>query len=188
MNPLIKLFKSFGEIDLEIEQEFNQLIKYDLRQKGEFFLKKGQSVSCLFILEKGLVRSYFIKDDKEINLWFGFENELLGSILPLYFNKPSFENIQFLEESRVYFISMKDLNLLYEKFVDLNIIGRKIAEDYCRFLEVRIISFQTESPEKRYRSLIKDHPDVLQRVSLGNIASFLGITQETLSRIRKKRF
>lgn len=107
-------------------------------------------------------------------------------MMPLFYDKPSFENIQFLETSTFFYISSNDLNELYKKYNDLNTIGRKMAEEYCVILEERIMSLQTETAEQRYNSLLKYQPDATQRISLGHIASYLGITQETLSRIRKK--
>ena len=65
-------------------------------------------------------------------------------------------------------------------------IGRIMAEEYCKILEERIMSLHTKSAEQRYQTLLREQPEVSQRVSLGHIASYLGITQETLSRIRKK--
>jgi len=186
MNPLIYEFKKYGNISSEIESELNSRIKTYQKKKGDFFLKQGQNDSSLFILEQGLVRVFFQKEDREINSWFAVENELIGSIFPLYANKPSFENIQFLEDSLIYSISSQDLNDLYKTFPQLNLIGRKIAEKLCEILEERIISLHTENAEERYKALLLKHPDLIQRVNLGHIASYLGITQETLSRIRSR--
>jgi len=186
MNPLIKKFKEYGPITLEIENELIKKIKCQTRSKGDFFLKQGQIVSSLFVIERGLVRSFFIKEDREINSWFGFENIILGSIILLFSKLPSAENIQFLEESTLYYIDSNDLDELYRKFHEMNTIGRLMAEEYCQILEKRVMSLQTESAEERYNTLLKYHPDARQRISLGNIASYLGIKQETLSRIRKK--
>ncbi|MDN3705884.1 Crp/Fnr family transcriptional regulator [Myroides ceti] len=185
MNALVQLFKKFGNIPPEVEKVLTDKSGYLIKDKGDFFLKQGQTVSSLFVMEKGAVRAYFIKDGKEVNSWFGFEHEFLGSILPLFANQPSFENIQFLEPSILYYIPIKDLNKLYREYPEMNDIGRKIAEDYCRILEERIISLQTESAEQRYHTLLKSNRNELQRISLGQIASYLGVTQETLSRIRK---
>src|SRR5690606_39838973 len=106
------------------------------------------------------------------------------SILPLYSQQPSIENIQFLEDSIIYSISTENLNEIYKLHPAFNLIGRKIAEQLCEVLEERIISFHTKNAEERYKALVAKHPDLLQRVNLGHIASYLGITQETLSRIR----
>lgn len=186
MSPLINKFKEYGNLAPEIETELAKYIKSQTKQKGGFFLKKGQIFSSLFIIETGLVRSYYIKDNREINSWFGFENIILGSVLPLFYDQPSYESIQFLETSTYHYITSKDLNELYKKYPEMNTIGRKMAEEYCVILEQRISSLQTENAEQRYNSLLKQQPDALQRISLGHIASYLGITQETLSRIRKK--
>lgn len=187
MNPLISQFKKYGQLSVEIESELNTKINYSIKQKGDFFLKQGQIISSLGVMENGLVRAYFI-DNKgvEINSWFGFENMIIASVMPLSFSQKSREFIQFLEPSAIYTISNYDLNTLYTKYPEMNTIGRKLAEDYCKILEERIISLQTESAEQRYKSLINNQPEAVQRISLGHIASYLGITQETLSRIRRK--
>ena len=185
MNSLINKFKEYGHIPEEIACELQKKIKIETKQKGDFFLKQGQIVSSLFILETGLVRSFYIKEDREIVSWFGFENIILGSVLPLFYDLPSFENIQFLEASTYHYISTKDLNEIYKNSQEMNTIGRKMAEEYCKILEDRVMSLQTETAIQRYHSLLKNQPDTTQRISLGHIASYLGITQETLSRIRK---
>jgi CRP-like cAMP-binding protein len=187
MNPLIEKFKEYGSITPEIESELTTKIKCGIKKKGDFFLRQGQIVSSLFILETGLVRSFYIKNDREINSWFGFENIILGSILPLFYKIPSVENIQFLEESTLYYIESNDLNEMYRKYNQMNTIGRIMTEEYCKILEDRVTSLQTQSAEERYKFLLEYQPDAIQRISLGHIASYLGIKQETLSRIRKNK-
>ncbi|KLT69755.1 Crp/Fnr family transcriptional regulator [Flavobacterium sp. ABG] len=186
MNPLIEKLKTYGDLTVEAERELAGKINYFSKKKNDFLLKQGQIMASLFMLEKGLVRAYFIKNDKEVNSWFGVENVIIGSILPLYAGKPSFENIQFLEDSVVYSIAINDLNELYKTYPELNTIGRKLAEELCIILEERINSLHTEAAEERYLSLIAEFPDLLQRINLGHIASYVGVTQETLSRIRKR--
>jgi len=186
MNPLIVYFKKFGGLDSDTENMLNSKTMRIIKQKDDYFLKKGQVVSGIGIIQKGAARAYYFKEDIEICTWFSFENDIITSTLPLSFNQPSLENIQFLESAVIYFISKDDLNELYTHSPIMNIIGRKFAEEYCRVLEERISSLQTESAEQRYKSLINKQPQVLKRVALRYIASYLGITQETLSRIRKK--
>ncbi len=186
MNPLIKQLKKYGNLTSEIETELNEKIKSLIKQKGDFLLKEGQIVSNLFVIEKGLVRSFYNINEREINVWFGFESGILGSVMPLFFSQPSIENIQFLEDTTLYYISSNDLESFYNSSQEMNTIGRKMAEEYCKILEERSFLLQTHTAEQHYHWLLKNQPEALQRISLGHIASYLGISQETLSRIRKK--
>ena len=186
MNLLIEQFKKYGNITSNLEEELERKVKFLKKNKGDFWLKEGQIVSSLFIIEKGLVRSFYNTNKGEINVWFGFENVILGSIMPLFFKRTSIENIQFLEDSTVYYISSNDLKEFYKSSHEMNKIGRKLAEEYCQVLEERSFSLQTQSAEQRYKNLLKNQPEAIHRISLGHIASYLGISRETLSRIRKK--
>lgn len=187
MNPLIKKFREYGFVSPEIEKKLEERIVTQVKRKGEFFVKKGQVTSSLFLIENGLVRSYYEKDDVEINTWFGFENIILGATLPLFYKAPSTENIQFIETTVIHYIFINELEEIYRINYDFNTIGRKMAEEYCVILEERINSLQTQTAEERYHTLLKNEPSAIQRISLGYIASYLGIKQETLSRIRKKQ-
>lgn len=186
MNPLIKQLKKYGNLTAETETKLDEKIKILTKKKDDFLLKEGQIVSNLFLIETGLVRSFYNVNGKEVNVWFGFENIILGSIMPLFFNQPSIENIQFLEKATLYYISSAELENFYKSSLEMNTIGRKMAEEYCKILEERSFLLQTHTAEQRYDWLVKNHPEALQRISLGHIASYLGISQETLSRIRKK--
>lgn len=186
MNLLIEQFRKYGYISTQIENSLLEFISEGNKKKNDFYLKQGQINSSLFVIKKGLVRGFFKKDEKEIVSWFGKEDELIASILPLYSNKPSFENIQFIEDTTYYSISAEDLNTIYLRHPEFNLIGRKVAQALCEFLEERIISLQIYSAEERYRYLLSKNPDLFRRVNLGYIASYLGITQETLSRIRSR--
>ena len=186
MNSFLETIKKFGYISESVEIDILKNINTENKKKGHYLIKAGQATANLFVLQTGLVRGFYIKNDKEINTWFAAENIVLGSALPLFSNNPSIENIQLLEDSVFHYISNQNLQKLYNKHPDFNTIGRKVAEEYCLLLENRIASLQVDSAEDRYRKLIKDFPNISQRVSLGHIASYLGITQATLSRIREK--
>jgi len=138
------------------------------------------------LLHTGLVRAFYIKNDKEINTWFAKENELIGSITNIYAQTHSYESIQFLEDSSVYIIAAKDMENLYKQYPEFNLIGRKIAENLCILLEQRTNTLHSLNAPERYRILCEQELYIIERVSLGHIASFLGISQETLSRIRSK--
>jgi CRP-like cAMP-binding protein len=185
MNPLIEQLQKYGHLNEAIQIDIAKRTKHLLKKKQEHFLKEGQTLSNYFVMRKGLIRAYFYRNGKEVNSWFGEENEIFCSILPLYKNKPSFENLEFLEDAELYVLSSDDLFELYQLHPELNYIGRLIAEDMCVILEDRITSLHTETAIERYQSLIKKQPNLLNRINLGHIASYLGITAETLSRIRR---
>ncbi|MDR2955118.1 MAG: Crp/Fnr family transcriptional regulator [Prevotella sp.] len=186
-NLFIRLFKEYCHLSGEVERELNTKVQFLTKKKGSFIIKKGQIVSNLFIVEKGLIRSFYNKEEQEITVWFGYENIPFAAIASIYSNQASHETIQCLEDSVFQYISEKDLYDLYEKYPEVNTIGRKIAEEYCILLDERAFSFQTKSAEERYDALIKNEPEIIKRAPLGYIASYLGITQETLSRIRRKK-
>lgn len=186
MNPLIKEFKNFGTISLEAELDFHKRVVRQVRKKNSFYIREGQTSSGLFIIEKGLVRMFYQKGDKEINSLFALENEVMTSSRTFFFELPSKENIQFLEDSIIYSISRKNLYELCSLYPEINTIERLATEAYSLALEDRIFSLQTLSATERYDELVRDNPQILQRVSLGHIASYLGVTIETISRIRKK--
>lgn len=185
MNLIVEQLRKYGSFSEEAEKDIILKTNHFLKAKGDHFLRQGQRVSSYFVLNKGLIRAYFNKNGREVNTWFGEEHQIFCSILPVYTEHPSFENIQFLEDSEIYAISADDLEDLYRSYPELNLIGRKIAEEVCVVLEERITSLHTETAIERYRSLLRLQPNLSNRVSLGHIASYLGITQETLSRIRK---
>jgi CRP-like cAMP-binding protein len=101
--------------------------------------------------------------------------------------KASYENIQAIEPATLYAITFDDLQKLYKNYPTFDKIGRLLTEQYYVALEERIMSLQFQTAIERYQSLMQNENYLLQRVSLGMIASYLGISQETLSRIRSKK-
>lgn len=182
----INRLKSYGYLSSEAEQELRTKIQHIYKKKGSYIIKEGQIVPSFFIIEKGMIRSFYKREGQEITAWFGYEEHNFAAITSFFDNKPSHETIECLEDCDFQFISGKDINELYKKYNDINTLGREIIEEYCKMLDERIFAMQTMSAEQRYKDLIQNHPEVVKRVPLGYIASFLGISQETLSRVRRK--
>jgi len=185
MVGFIDKFSEYIPVTSEIEADVIAKVNTIERKQGDFLYKAGQIPNSLYLLNEGALRVFYQAGSKDIISWFIFENTLFGSSLSLFSNRPSFQNVQFLENSKVEYITYKDLRYLYEKHPTMNSIGRRIAEQYCIILEEKICSLQNQKADEKYKDLLKEYPDILQRVSLKYIASYLGITQETLSRIRK---
>lgn len=155
--------------------------------KGYVLLEHGKICRHLYMLEKGFARGYYTQDGRDISLWFAFEGDILASYYSFVTLKPSYTTIEILEDSTIAGVSYDQLNELYRSYPEFNLIGRLMTEKYFIELEERTLSFQFQSASERYHQLIERHPQLLQKASLGHIASFLGISQETLSRIRAKK-
>ncbi|MTG98237.1 MULTISPECIES: Crp/Fnr family transcriptional regulator [Myroides] len=185
MNVLIRLFEQYGYISSQCRDALEKNVQTFHMKKGELLLKKGQLSGSLYVLEKGFVRGYYLVSEKEIDVWFAFEHTIMGSTYQMYKSRASLEYIQCMEDCIVHAISNQVLLRLYREHPELNLISRRSTEDYCLQLEQRAFGLQTMSASERYYNLIKELGDDFHRIPLGNIASYLGISQETLSRIRR---
>jgi CRP-like cAMP-binding protein len=168
----------------ELEQAIKKASKNVKLTKGENILEKGARCSHLYFTESGLLRGYYFDESKEITHWFAREGEFATGFYSFISKEPSFEYIQALEDCLLTQITYPDLQKLYATFPETERLGRIITENYYLKLEERLLSLQFKTAKERYNSLLERNPKLLQRVALGQIASYLGITQETLSRIR----
>lgn len=152
--------------------------------KGSFLFKAGLVSHRIYFLEVGIARAFCYKEDKEVTFWFGAEGDI---ILPYYSyiaNKPGYETVELLEDSLLYSIDLQSIQELFRTDIALANWGRKLAEYELVKTEERFIGMQFQTALERYKALLAQHPQLLQRVQLGYIASYLGVTQVTLSRIR----
>lgn len=152
--------------------------------KNVNLIETGKLCSDIYFIEQGLIRGYYYDEAKEITGWFAQENEFASGFYSFVTGKPSFEIIETLEDCELIKINKKDLFDLYDQFPQTERIGRMITENYYIKLEERFISIQFKTAKERYLHLMQHKPSLIQRAPLGQIASYLGITQETLSRIR----
>ncbi len=152
--------------------------------KGYILMKAGRVETFLYFIKKGIVRAYSCQQDTEITFWFGKEGEAVLSMRSYVEDKGGYENIELLEACDLYEIRLADLRRLFGEDIHIANWGRRFAEKELIKTEERLISRQFRTASERYQSLLKDDPGLLQRVQLGYIASFLGITRVSLSRIR----
>lgn len=151
--------------------------------KGHILLKANKVESNVYFIKKGLVRAY-IERDNEVTFWFGKEGQTVISMKSYVEEQPGYETIELLEDCELYELKTENLKKLFDEDVNIANWGRKFAENELIKTEERLISKQFKNASERYLELMKDHPELIQRVQLGHIASYLGITQVSLSRIR----
>lgn len=138
----------------------------------------------VFFIESGLTRSYILTDGKETTTWFSKEGDWTYGSLDFLKNKAGFEYVQTLEETIAYSIPIDTLNKLFRTNIELSNWARITHQEAFLLLQDLRIERLTLSAKERYAKLLRDFPGLYNRVNLGYISSYLGITLPTLSKIR----
>jgi CRP-like cAMP-binding protein len=171
-------------------EELKDILSYfqkEIIQKNETILKEGQVCHRLYFLEKGVGRSYHINSNgKYVTQWFFGEGSFMTSLESYFQESPSLSYLEILETSTVYSITKENIDLLFDKYHKMEKFGRIISTEMTTKISNKLNAIQFQTASDRYKYMLKEFPNISNRVSLGDIASYLGITQETLSRIRKK--
>lgn len=152
--------------------------------KKHILIEPGKICAHYYFIEKGLARSYILSDGKEITNWFSKEGEITFSMMGSYYNKPAFKFVDLLEDCIFYVARVDALNNLLKSDVELSNWSRKLHQRGFLQLELRHIRLLTLSAKERYELFFRENPELHNRINLGHLASFLGMTQVTLSRIR----
>lgn len=169
--------------------ELNELVDEftpDKFTKKEIILEAGNFSDMVYFICNGIVRIYYVKEDKEITTWFIKENMVFAATYTLLSRQKNFSNYEALEDCNVLKIRYSVLEAYYKKYHALEHVGRKMVESYFSSFMKRSFDVMFLSAEERYQLFVKQHPDLLNRVPLRYVASYLGLTQETLSRLRSK--
>ncbi|WP_316830312.1 Crp/Fnr family transcriptional regulator [Pedobacter aquatilis] len=152
--------------------------------KGTVLIEAEKTEPFFYIIEKGIARAYSEGLNQQITFWFGQTGDILFSYNSYINNKPGYESIELLEDALLYRIKIADLHNLYSNNTELANWGRKIAEAELIKTEKRLIDRLFRTAAERYQDFATQSPDILKKVALKHIASYLGVTQVTLSRIR----
>ncbi|MCF3111970.1 Crp/Fnr family transcriptional regulator [Niabella sp. CC-SYL272] len=155
-------------------------------EKHHLLMRAGRVEPYLYFIKSGIVRAYADTGGHEITFWFGSEGETIVSMNSYVAGKPGYEHIELMEPCILYELRTAALQQLYQQDLQIANWGRKFAERELIKTEERLISRQFKTAAQRYRELLTDSPDLLQRIPLCHIASYLGITQVSLSRIRSE--
>lgn len=153
-------------------------------KKNDTVLKQDKICNYLYLVISGMMGGYYITGNREICNWIAIENDFATSYYSFISRKPSYETIECFENTTVQAISYNRINEMYNKFPETERAGRLLLEDYYSRLEERLISLQFKSAGERYQMLFNNRPEIIRRAPLGRIATYLGMNQETLSRIR----
>jgi CRP-like cAMP-binding protein len=178
-------FAPLNDKDISDSQPFWKARKIN---KGDYFNMQSMVCNDLGLVVKGIFRIYFhdpdTKEDK--NIFFCSENQFVVSFRSFVSRNPCWYFIEAMEDSEICFISYQDLNGLYETHPNWGKFGRLLAEWFFLVAQTRTEEFIFFSHEQRYTRLLEEHPDIIERIPAYHISSYLGITNPSLSRIRKR--
>ncbi|MBL4676017.1 MAG: Crp/Fnr family transcriptional regulator [Mucilaginibacter sp.] len=164
-----------------------QLVEEVSYPKGHVLLTADKVERHIYFISKGIVRAYADTPTGLVTFWFGAEGDVALSMKSYISGEKSYEDIELLEDCNLYRINIEKLKALYQQDIHLANWGRKLTEYELVRTEERLIAMQFKTAEERYTDFINKNPEWLLRVQLGHIASYLGISQVSLSRIRAAR-
>ena len=181
---LAEYLKTEIQLPNNIIQAVDSVWKYQELPKGTQLLKEGSLSQKVFFVEKGLLRLYYVKDGKDITHYFFSEKNTYVPIENVFLKQPYTYNLELLENSIIRTVDFTIIEKYLDENVKLQRFTRHIAASTIKQLADHLYSLQFQSAQERYNLLLKKHPDILLRSPLGHIASYLNVTQSTLSKIR----
>ncbi len=186
-NPLIDYFNNFLPLDKEEKSVVEEFFKERRVKRRHFILQEGDVCRHNTFVVEGCFKMYMVDPNgKEHNLQFAIENWWIGDIGSFYSEEPSRLNIEALEHSTILQIKKEDQQTLFVDYPKFNRIFRVLAENAMLSLQNRVLQNISSTAEERYLHFSKKYPQLFNRISNVQIASYLGVTPEFLSTIRKK--
>ena len=168
-------------------EEWKSNIKILELKKGTRLVEEGKYTNTLFYIYEGSVKAYHLKDGKAITDWFAFKSEFICAITGYFLSKPSEHCIELTENSILLEFRREHLSELSRKHHDFEYFSRITITKIMLQLQKRVVYLQCATAKERYDYLLQEYPEIELHISLGDIASYIGISQETLSRIRAKK-
>ncbi|MBK9330716.1 MAG: Crp/Fnr family transcriptional regulator [Sphingobacteriales bacterium] len=178
------LLKKYEDLPEDLAIHIESLLETVELPRKTILLKAGKVCDYLYFMERGMARNYFTDEGKELTNDIVIEGELLVSFSSFISREPSNESIELIEDSILHAIHYNDLQELYRTYPIMERIGRKMAEYHYNSLASRTYRLKFSSSAERYDYLFKNKIEIIRRAPIGIIASYLGMTFETLSRIR----
>ncbi|MBQ8224502.1 MAG: Crp/Fnr family transcriptional regulator [Bacteroides sp.] len=174
----------FPEMSYDGKLELEELLVRQEVAKGEILLREGEISRDLILVGKGMLRQFYHKHGKDVTEHFSYEGCVLMCLESMLKQEPTRLMVEALEDSVIYRLSYNKLMTLCELSAEINRFYRKILEFSLITSQVKADAWRFENANERYLRLFKEHPEVIKRAPLSDIASYLLMTPETLSRVR----
>ena len=181
---LVNKIKQLTLLSTEATEWLEAHIEHFEYRKNEIVLRSGRLCNYLYSVKTGIMCGYYAKEQNEVCNWIAIENDLATSYYSYISRQASYETIECLEAVTAEALSYEHTSTMYTLYPETERAGRLLLEDYYMRLEERLQGIQFRTAKERYEHLLLKRPEIVQRAPLGKVASYLGMKQETLSRIR----
>jgi len=184
---LLQLLGTVTPLSADFQQRIQDQLLTEKLPGRHLLLRPGETSRRIYFIRKGLLRSYGIdRNGKQSTNWFISQGELMISVCSFFNQKPAEEYIEVLSEATLQSLSWNQLNSFYADFPESNLIGRILIQKYYTLSEQRSTLMRTYNPLERYHALLEQHPKIEQQTTQTNIATYLGLSRETLSRMKTR--
>jgi len=187
MKDFVSAFNQLANISQDAAEELSNCLSAKVFDKGELLLKAGETCRKIYFVDEGLTKTFFTNEDKEFIMRFFPEHTLFSVLNSFETQTPSQYEIMALEKTSVTYLHKTDLETLCKKHHSIETAYRKLLSIATINMMKRISEMLEENATERYNHFLKDNGQLLQRISLGDLANYLGITQVSLSRIRANK-
>jgi CRP-like cAMP-binding protein len=185
MEKAISFLKRLHPVSGSLEAELRNELRFTRKKKNEFLLFEGEVCHYAWYLQKGVVRCYYNRDEREVTTWFVEEDNAIVLFKSLFGQRTSLYNIQALEDCELYAIHYQDIQSHFRKYPEAVSLHHIIANRYSNLKDLKIRATSMLTPKERYRYFEKHFPQLLNQVKLEYIASYLDMDIRTLTRARK---
>lgn len=186
MEELLLYLNSIFPLSETLQAHLSNTPKLKKLSKKEYLLKAGHVCRDICFVKQGLIRCFYEKDDHQICSWFMKEGDVISSVESFFYQKESYESIQAIEDSELYCLEHPQLERIYRAYPEFNFVSRVLLQKYYTLSEQRLYSLRMQRAADRYRYLLEHHPDLILRVPTQDLASYLGIRRETLTRLKRR--
>lgn len=187
METLFRFLETISPLTDALKQHLANIVKVRELAKKEYLLKAKHVCHSIGFIEKGLLRGFYNKGNVEISSFFMKEGDVVFSSESFYLQKESYQSIQALEDSIIYYIEYTELQYLYKTFPEFNFIGRVLTEKYYLLWTRQLDALRMQQAQEKYQWLLDNHPDLLLRVPAKYLASYLGMSEVMLSYVKGKK-
>jgi CRP-like cAMP-binding protein len=181
INEIINSIYRMPESSIDEMKKYLRVVSFP---KGHHLLEAGRLEPNVYFINRGIACAYIHREGRKLTFWIGREGATIMSLKSYVSNQKGYETVELMEDSELYMLTRADLYRLFCEDIHIANWGRKLAELEFLHTEERLIPTLYTTASERYESLLKNDPELLKRIPLETLASYLGITPVSLSRIR----